>query len=123
MESLIKAVPCGSIIGFVIYDLPGRDCTSGASGGELEVGQLDIYKSEFIDGTHLHQQYPRVCTRAKLAVRKPVNPLVYIPYISGSAEFLTASVARVGICGGTTLLDVLSSSQIPTQIPTDLGNI
>jgi len=50
MDSLIKAVPCGSIIGFVIYNLPGRDCSSGASGGEFQVGELNRYKSEFIDG-------------------------------------------------------------------------
>jgi cellulase/cellobiase CelA1 len=49
MDSLVKAVPCDSIIGFVIYNLPGRDCSSGASGGEFQVGELDRYKSEFID--------------------------------------------------------------------------
>lgn len=46
---MIKAVPCTEIIGFVIYDLPGRDCAAAASAGELPVGSIDRYKSEYID--------------------------------------------------------------------------
>ncbi|KAL1742002.1 glycoside hydrolase family 6 protein [Schizophyllum fasciatum] len=37
------------IFGVVIYDLPGRDCAAKASNGELAVGELDRYKSEYID--------------------------------------------------------------------------
>ncbi|KAH8826868.1 glycoside hydrolase family 6 protein [Flagelloscypha sp. PMI_526] len=48
-ESYIKDVPCGSIFGVVIYDLPGRDCAAKASNGELAVGQLSTYKSSYID--------------------------------------------------------------------------
>jgi cellulose 1,4-beta-cellobiosidase len=33
----------------VIYDLPGRDCAAKASNGELKVGELSRYKSEYID--------------------------------------------------------------------------
>lgn len=50
MNALIQAVPCDSIIGLVIYDLPGRGCASGASGGELNAGGIGVYKTEFIDG-------------------------------------------------------------------------
>ncbi|KAG4431505.1 hypothetical protein IFR05_013012, partial [Cadophora sp. M221] len=49
MDALIKAVPCDSIIGFVVYNVPGRDCGSGASGGELPPGSMAAYKSQFID--------------------------------------------------------------------------
>lgn len=29
--------------------MPGRDCAAKASNGELKVGELDVYKNEFID--------------------------------------------------------------------------
>jgi len=34
---------------FVIYDLPGRDCSALASNGELGTGDLARYKAEYID--------------------------------------------------------------------------
>ena len=40
---------CDDIFGVVVYDLPGRDCAALASNGELAVGQLDRYKSEYVD--------------------------------------------------------------------------
>jgi cellulose 1,4-beta-cellobiosidase len=46
---LATDIPCESILGLVIYDLPGRDCAAKASNGELAVGELDRYKSEYID--------------------------------------------------------------------------
>jgi cellulose 1,4-beta-cellobiosidase len=35
---------------FVVYNLPGRDCSAASSAGELATGQLDRYESEFIGG-------------------------------------------------------------------------
>lgn len=49
IDAMIKEVPCGDIIGLVIYDLPGRDCAAKASNGELAVGELERYKTEYID--------------------------------------------------------------------------
>ncbi|KAH8633401.1 cellobiohydrolase-like protein II precursor [Alternaria alternata] len=49
VEDGIKDVPCGEIAALVIYDLPGRDCAAKASNGELAVGEIDIYKTEYID--------------------------------------------------------------------------
>ena len=49
VEEGIKDVPCNQIAGLVIYDLPGRDCAAKASNGELAVGEIDIYKSQYID--------------------------------------------------------------------------
>lgn len=49
VEPAIADVPCSDILGLVIYDLPGRDCAAKASNGELAVGQLSRYKSEYID--------------------------------------------------------------------------
>jgi cellulose 1,4-beta-cellobiosidase len=49
IEDTLKAVPCDKIAGFVIYDLPGRDCAAKASNGELAVGDVATYKSEYID--------------------------------------------------------------------------
>ncbi|OBT58587.1 hypothetical protein VE04_01397 [Pseudogymnoascus sp. 24MN13] len=49
IDAMIKEVPCGDIIGLVIYDLPGRDCAAKASNGELAVGEIARYKSEYID--------------------------------------------------------------------------
>jgi cellulose 1,4-beta-cellobiosidase len=33
----------------VIYDLPGRDCAAKASNGELKVGEVNKYKTQYID--------------------------------------------------------------------------
>ena len=49
-DEAIKDVPCSNILGLVVYDLPGRDCAAKASNGELPVGSLAKYKSDYIDG-------------------------------------------------------------------------
>ncbi|CAK7208227.1 1,4-beta-D-glucan cellobiohydrolase cel6c [Sporothrix bragantina] len=49
IEPALADVPCTNILGLVIYDLPGRDCAAKASNGELKVGELDKYKSQYID--------------------------------------------------------------------------
>jgi cellulose 1,4-beta-cellobiosidase len=49
IEPAIADVPATNILGLVIYDLPGRDCAAKASNGELKVGELSRYKSEYID--------------------------------------------------------------------------
>lgn len=46
---LLENIPCDKIAGLVIYDLPGRDCAAKASNGELPVGSINRYKSEYID--------------------------------------------------------------------------
>lgn len=45
-------IPCDHILGVVVYDLPGRDCAAKASNGELKVGELSRYKTEYIDSKH-----------------------------------------------------------------------
>lgn len=50
MDAMIKGVPCSQIIGFIVYNLPGRDCGAGASGGELLAGSIESYRTEYIDG-------------------------------------------------------------------------
>ncbi|KAK3305325.1 glycoside hydrolase family 6 protein [Chaetomium strumarium] len=49
LEPALENVPCDHILGLVIYDLPGRDCAAKASNGELKVGELNRYKTEYID--------------------------------------------------------------------------
>ena len=49
VEENLKAVGCDQLAAFVIYDLPGRDCAAKASNGELAVGELSVYQSEYID--------------------------------------------------------------------------
>lgn len=51
LEPALVGVPCGDIVGLVIYDLPGRDCAAKASNGELAVGEIGRYKTEYIDGS------------------------------------------------------------------------
>ena len=48
-EGYLQETGENEIFGVVIYDLPGRDCAAKASNGELAVGELDRYKSEYID--------------------------------------------------------------------------
>jgi cellulose 1,4-beta-cellobiosidase len=38
-----------TLAGFVIYDLPGRDCAALASNGEIPPGGLSTYESQYID--------------------------------------------------------------------------
>jgi cellulose 1,4-beta-cellobiosidase len=47
--ALAAGVACEEIMGLVIYDLPGRDCAAKASNGELKVGEISRYKTEYID--------------------------------------------------------------------------
>ncbi|KAK3384168.1 1, 4-beta cellobiohydrolase [Lasiosphaeria ovina] len=49
IEPALADVPCDHILGLVIYDLPGRDCAAKASNGELKVGEISKYKSQYID--------------------------------------------------------------------------
>jgi len=48
-KTILDETPCTEIAGLVIYDLPGRDCAAKASNGELPVGAIARYKSEYID--------------------------------------------------------------------------
>jgi len=48
-KTVLAEASCSEIVGLVIYDLPGRDCAAKASNGELAVGTLSRYKSEYID--------------------------------------------------------------------------
>ena len=49
VEAALQDIPCNHIVGLVIYNLPGRDCAAKASNGELMVGELPVYKTEYID--------------------------------------------------------------------------
>ncbi|KAH8887770.1 exoglucanase-6A [Thozetella sp. PMI_491] len=61
IEPAVSDVPCDHILGLVIYDLPGRDCAAKASNGELKVGELSKYKSDYIDPiVKLIKQYSTV---------------------------------------------------------------
>ena len=44
---------------FVIYNLPGRDCSALASNGELGVNDLPRYKAEYIDPIAAIQSDPK----------------------------------------------------------------
>jgi cellulose 1,4-beta-cellobiosidase len=49
-DHLDAAVAQGAnLFQMVTYDLPGRDCSALASNGELKLGELNRYKTEFID--------------------------------------------------------------------------
>ncbi|CAI6000004.1 unnamed protein product [Closterium sp. NIES-64] len=37
------------LVQFVIYDLPGRDCSAWSSNGDIPKGSLDTYKTKYID--------------------------------------------------------------------------
>ncbi|EAT76142.2 hypothetical protein SNOG_16444 [Parastagonospora nodorum SN15] len=61
VEDTIKDVPCDQIAALVIYDLPGRDCAAKASNGELPVGSLETYKTEYIDPiVAIFKKYPNI---------------------------------------------------------------
>jgi cellulose 1,4-beta-cellobiosidase len=59
IEDNLKDVPCDQLAAFVIYDLPGRDCAAKASNGELAVGDINVYKTEYIDPiVAIFKKYP-----------------------------------------------------------------
>jgi len=61
VEDGVKDVPCDQIAALVIYDLPGRDCAAKASNGELPVGSISTYKTEYIDPiVAIFKKYPNV---------------------------------------------------------------
>jgi cellulose 1,4-beta-cellobiosidase len=49
VEPALQDVPCDHVFGLVVYDLPGRDCAAKASNGELKVGEINKYKTQYID--------------------------------------------------------------------------
>ena len=62
LKTAVEGVPCDEILGVVVYDLPGRDCAAKASNGELKVGEIDIYKTEYIDRKFTHRKQPPLGT-------------------------------------------------------------
>ncbi|KAK1218664.1 1,4-beta-D-glucan cellobiohydrolase cel6c [Marasmius sp. AFHP31] len=64
-EPNLNGTSCEEIFGVVIYDLPGRDCAAKASNGELAVGEIDRYKSEYIDPiVEIVKRYPTIAIAA-----------------------------------------------------------
>ncbi|EUC31993.1 glycoside hydrolase family 6 protein [Bipolaris victoriae FI3] len=61
LDDIIKDTPCTQIRGLIIYDLPGRDCAAKASNGELAVGEINIYKTQYIDPiVTIIKKYPNI---------------------------------------------------------------
>jgi cellulose 1,4-beta-cellobiosidase len=59
-DHLDRALADGrNAIQFVIYNLPGRDCSALASNGELGVDELPRYRTEYIDPIARIQALPR----------------------------------------------------------------
>jgi cellulose 1,4-beta-cellobiosidase len=48
-EAVRQAAGQPLVVQFVIYNLPGRDCSALASNGELGATEIDRYKTEYID--------------------------------------------------------------------------
>ncbi len=48
-EAVRQAAGSPLVIQFVIYNLPGRDCSALASNGELKADEIGRYKTEYID--------------------------------------------------------------------------
>ncbi|KAL0577798.1 1,4-beta-D-glucan cellobiohydrolase cel6c [Marasmius crinis-equi] len=64
-EGYLKETNCNEIFGVVIYDLPGRDCAAKASNGELKVGEISRYKSQYIDPiVAIVKKYPNIAIAA-----------------------------------------------------------
>ncbi|KAK1226563.1 1,4-beta-D-glucan cellobiohydrolase cel6c [Marasmius sp. AFHP31] len=65
LEENLKNTNCNEIFGVVIYDLPGRDCAAKASNGELPVGAINRYKTEYIDViANILKKYPNIAIAA-----------------------------------------------------------
>lgn len=51
----------GALCVFVVYDLPGRDCSAASSAGELQAGDLDRYEAEYVHAIEaLALEFPEV---------------------------------------------------------------
>ena len=94
VEANIKDAPCSSIVGLVIYDLPGRDCAAKASNGELAVGQLSTYKTSYIDPiVTLLKKYPNT---AFALVIEPDS----LPNLVTNADLATCQASAQGYKDG-----------------------
>ena len=56
-----RSTGTGALCVFVVYDLPGRDCSAASSAGELKAGELDRYEVEYVRVIEqLALEYPEV---------------------------------------------------------------
>ncbi|KAH6617319.1 1, 4-beta cellobiohydrolase [Chaetomium tenue] len=74
LEPALEDVPCENILGLVIYDLPGRDCAAKASNGELKVGEIEKYKTEYIDSEK--QKQPKKYGQAVDTCAAEIVPII-----------------------------------------------
>jgi len=95
LEPALVDVPCTDIVGLVIYDLPGRDCAAKASNGELKVGELSRYKSEYIDTiVAILKKYPNT---AFALVIEPDS----LPNLVTNSDLTTCQQSAAGYRDGT----------------------
>ncbi|KAJ4302556.1 hypothetical protein N0V88_002706 [Collariella sp. IMI 366227] len=87
LEPALADVPCENVLGLVIYDLPGRDCAAKASNGELKVGEIERYKTEYIDPiVSILKSHPN--TAFALIIEPDSSPISADGYRAGMAYAL-----------------------------------
>jgi len=89
-ESYLNQTACTEIFGVVIYDLPGRDCAAKASNGELPVGSIARYKSEYIDPiVKIIKAHPNI---AIVAIIEPDS----LPNLVTNSDLATCQASAAG---------------------------
>lgn len=92
----MQDVPCGNILGLVIYDLPGRDCAAKASNGELKAGDVATYQTQYIDPiVALIKKYPNTAFALIIEPDSLPNLVtnINLPTCQASAEGYRTGVA------------------------------
>ncbi|KAH8817599.1 exoglucanase-6A [Flagelloscypha sp. PMI_526] len=117
LESTIKETPCDQILGLVIYDLPGRDCTR-VTHGDIPVGGLSTYKANYIDPiAQILAKYPNT------AVAIIVEPGALASLIVNSSVAACANSANDFREGITYALKTLNLPNVITYVDAAHGGI
>lgn len=97
------------IVGLVLYNLPGRDCSAGESSGELHLDQdgLRRYKSEYID-----KYAEKVLNAPELQFAIVVEPDAVANMITGQDIELCANAAEAHREGIAYAIQQLQSDNI-----------
>ncbi|CAI5503249.1 unnamed protein product [Closterium sp. Naga37s-1] len=106
------------LVQFVIYDLPGRDCSAWSSNGDIPKGGLDTYKAKYIDAAVSRLRKKAANVRLSLVIEPDSLPNIAINLGRNRCDATTEQEYTEGVAYA-----IASFSQIPdTTLYLDSGS-
>ncbi|CAI5534434.1 unnamed protein product [Closterium sp. Naga37s-1] len=106
------------LVQFVIYDLPGRDCSAWSSYGDIPKGGLDTYKTKYIDAAVSRLRKKAANVRLSLVIEPDSLPNIAINLGRNRCDATTEQEYTDGVAYA-----IASFSQIPdTTLYLDSGS-